>query len=756
MAYSSCAVTQANTSDITKCSFDNKEIIGIEIVTTGGTSPFDVTSFRLRTNGSTNPLADINNVDIYYTGTSPTFATTTLFGSSAPVAVATNYFINGTQTLSPGTNYFWVVYDLNPGATVGNNLDGLCNRIVVNSVNRTPSPVGVAGNRTIATCPPSPGGVSSNILFWLRADASVSTSGVNVTGWGDQSSTSTAITVNGSPDEMAVGRNYNPCIDFTYSNGVDGGDFLSTADLNVQSFFLAGQLNDLTRRSTHMVTYDQVTFAGPCAQCALHGGENGGAVADYAEISYGNGNFQSAGVWRKNGDAAGVTYSTPHSGNFDVVTARGGGTGSANRFLGGQVSNLPGFNARVRDWYGPVGDMIVYSGAISVAEASRIESYMAIKYGITLGENGSTTLGYVSSSGATIYAANSGYHNDVIGIGRDDNTVLLQKQSHTPDDTSRFYVGTLAASNQLNGGTITNDGAYIVGGHDFGKICHTAAAAGEMPLIIFSRLEREWKIENTNFSDNFNFDVKLNACATPGMVNTADLRLLVDDDGDFSNATIYAAGGGLSFAYSGGVISVLGISNTHIPLDGTKFITIASVNPLTPLPIELVAFDVVCKEKEMLLKWTTASEINNDYFTVERSLDGINFEKIDELTGAGNSNSLKDYSWIDKKPLSGSNYYRLKQTDFDGKFSYSDVKTAGCNENVQFGVHPNPASNIVTLSFNSEANIQYQIVSLDGRVIQNGDFIRNKKLDLSELSNGVYFVRAYSANEIFQEKLVKQ
>ncbi|MGB0882860.1 MAG: T9SS type A sorting domain-containing protein, partial [Vicingaceae bacterium] len=187
------------------------------------------------------------------------------------------------------------------------------------------------------------------------------------------------------------------------------------------------------------------------------------------------------------------------------------------------------------------------------------------------------------------------------------------------------------------------------------------------------------------------------------------------------------------------------------------FFTIGSVNgAIAPLPVELISFNANCLNNEVAIKWTTASEINNDYFTIERSLDGINFDKIGNVTGAGNSNSLKDYSWIDEKPLSGSNYYRLKQTDFDGKFSYSDVKTAGCNENVQFGVYPNPTSNTVTLSFSSETKIQYQIVSLDGRVIQDGDFIRNKKLDLSELSNGVYFVRAYSVNEIFQEKLIKQ
>jgi len=174
------------------------------------------------------------------------------------------------------------------------------------------------------------------------------------------------------------------------------------------------------------------------------------------------------------------------------------------------------------------------------------------------------------------------------------------------------------------------------------------------------------------------------------------------------------------------------------------------------LPVELLSFNANCLNGEVFLQWATASEINNDYFTIERSQDGINFEKIGNVIGAGNSNNLKNYSFVDRNLLLGANYYRLKQTDFDGEFSYSELKTASCNESIQFGVYPNPASSTVTLSFNAEANIQYQIISLDGRVIEDGNFIRNKNLDLSKLSNGVYFVRAYSANEIFQEKLIKQ
>lgn len=132
-----------------------------------------------------------------------------------------------------------------------------------------------------------------------------------------------------------------------------------------------------------------------------------------------------------------MANTTRHSGNFDLVTALGTGTGSVNALLGGQLDITGFFNGRLRDWLGPVGELVLYSGPVTTVEANRVESYLAIKYGITLGGNGSTTLAYRSSAGTTLWAANSGYHYDVIGIGRDDKSELVQKQSKTPDDTTR-------------------------------------------------------------------------------------------------------------------------------------------------------------------------------------------------------------------------------------------------------------------------------------------------------------------------------
>jgi len=767
MAYSSCTASQPTTSGVMLGNTD-QEVIRLEIVTTGSTSPLSATQIRCRTTGTTS-IADIANAKLWYTGNSSTFATTTQYGGTvaSPPGGATNMTFNGAQTLASGTNYFWLTYDVQAGATLGNVIDGRFHRTTISGTNYFPTTPTPAGSRTIVAVPTSPGGVNTNILFWLKADAGLTTAGANVTGWTDQSTASTAITVNGSPDEVAVGRNYNPIINWTKSNGVDGGDFLSTADVTVQSYFCAAQLTELNRSSTHMVTYDGVTLAAPCAQCATHGGSNGGGVAQYAEVNYGNANFQSAGVWRTNGDPTGVAYNTAHSGNFDIVTSRGTGTGSANVFLGGQNDNLPGFNGRPRDWFGPVGEMIVYSGAITTTEANKIESYLGIKYGITLGGNGSTTLAYNSSVGTNYWSANSGYHNDIIGLGRDDNQELLQKQSQAPDDSSRIYLSTLQASNVANAGTFASDQSYVMMGSNKGRVCNTPGALAEIPGTcgLYSRLEREWKITKTNFSEDISIDIKLNGCGAPGSVSVSQLRLLVDNDGDFSNGgtTCYfnGDGSGVTFTYSNPTITISGISAAVLANNSSSFITVGSILSTTPLPIELTTFEANCTDSQVQLFWQTASETNNKFFSIERSQNGVNFENVERIDGGGNSSTPLFYNWTDLNPLAGTSYYRLTQTDYDGETNVLSTKSVGCQELHVVNVYPNPFNESLTLDLGglTEYPVSVSIVDALGRVVYQEIITETKNRNELQIAQsllpGTYFLNINTRNQIITKKIIK-
>lgn len=172
----------------------------------------------------------------------------------------------------------------------------------------------------------------------------------------------------------------------------------------------------------------------------------------------------------------------------------------------------------------------------------------------------------------------------------------------------------------------------------------------------------------------------------------------------------------------------------------------------SPLPIELLVFHAVEWEEGVRFLWTTASETNNDYFSIERSPDGENWTEVLRVDGAGNSSSPLDYDAIDPDPLPGVSYYRLKQTDFDGKYSYSKVN-AVTFEHVsdrQVRMYPNPADDYISIEANSSEMEGFKVFDLQGgdmtgnvevSVIQSSLY----KINLSELPSGIYTMRTRSA-----------
>jgi hypothetical protein len=170
-----------------------------------------------------------------------------------------------------------------------------------------------------------------------------------------------------------------------------------------------------------------------------------------------------------------------------------------------------------------------------------------------------------------------------------------------------------------------------------------------------------------------------------------------------------------------------------------------------PLPIKLVSFSGELQDKAISLNWQTATEINNDYFILERSADGINFEAIAEIDGAGNSTSARFYQYLDVEPFIGENYYRLKQVDFDGTMAIvNQIVIIQFEEGAFVEITPNPIRNgFFQLGYSSnlaDQNLTAQIYSVDGRLqleqqleVKNG--VNQFQFDVSSLGDGVYILR---------------
>lgn len=144
---------------------------------------------------------------------------------------------------------------------------------------------------------------------------------------------------------------------------------------------------------------------------------------------------------------------------------------------------------------------------------------------------------------------------------------------------------------------------------------------------------------------------------------------------------------------------------------------------VAPLPVELVSFNGVAYDDHNRLEWVTASETNNDFFEVERSDDGINFFTIGRVDGHGTTSMRNDYNFNDYSPIEGTNYYRLKQVDFNGSVSYSQIVTLEFHRGSMTvtNIKPNPTNGEVNFDFNSpaESTIHVVITDVTGRVVRD-------------------------------------
>lgn len=165
------------------------------------------------------------------------------------------------------------------------------------------------------------------------------------------------------------------------------------------------------------------------------------------------------------------------------------------------------------------------------------------------------------------------------------------------------------------------------------------------------------------------------------------------------------------------------------------------------LPIELLQFKATATDHKWIqLDFSTASETNNAYFTIERSIDGITWEEVEEIKGAGNTVIEQHYTAMDYSPYLGISYYRLKQTDFDGSFSYSSIASVRLSESIDVDklVFPNPTKDFLTIQLPQEAVSNIRILNMLGQdVAQNISTVQYSNstiLNLSSLDSGIYLV----------------
>jgi hypothetical protein len=182
------------------------------------------------------------------------------------------------------------------------------------------------------------------------------------------------------------------------------------------------------------------------------------------------------------------------------------------------------------------------------------------------------------------------------------------------------------------------------------------------------------------------------------------------------------------------------------------------------LPVELISFEAVQKEDKVEVSWNTASELNNEYFEVERALEDGLWESIGRVQGKGTTQTASNYQFIDFNPGKGENYYRLRQVDFDGRFEHSDQVFVGFYQGIETTIFPNPLQQgKANLSITTENSfpVEIEIVNTNGKLVHQMQLETERGQNLFQIETyhwppGMYFIKMKFTGKQVTQKLVKQ
>jgi hypothetical protein len=291
------------------------------------------------------------------------------------------------------------------------------------------------------------------------------------------------------------------------------------------------------------------------------------------------------------------------------------------------------------------------------------------------------------------------------------------------------------------------------------------------PDALYSRLSKDvslnhisgceyWILDRTNGSSNVNVTLSWDTRSC-GVSTMSDLAVARWDGGqwkDHGNNIPLLTG-----SNAAGTVTTSAAVTTFSPF------TLASISFENPLPIELVSFEAELNGKQVDLNWITSTEINNDFFTIERSLDLNSWQELTIIPGAGNSSQTIEYYEIDNDPISGVSYYRLKQTDFDGKYSYSGIESVDFDRIIiseDISLFPNPVKSGETITVEFEGIYEDEVLLVIKDVLGK-EFYSKKLVDIEDgkqinipidsgIESGIYFISVIAKNKAYNQKLIVQ
>lgn len=223
------------------------------------------------------------------------------------------------------------------------------------------------------------------------------------------------------------------------------------------------------------------------------------------------------------------------------------------------------------------------------------------------------------------------------------------------------------------------------------------------------------------------------------------------------NGANHVAGGAVTVD---GLLDVNGAFQKDVAIGGTGTISAGSlagagvISGTITLPVELINFTVTKNFDDNIIRWSTASEVNNDYFGIEASDNGITFDEVTQVLGYGNSSEINEYSYLDIA-VDGGKYYRLKQVDYNGNFEYSHVVHSGSAEKDVSIIQKMTSNELIILS-NEDKVYNVELFDVSGVLVHAFTYLgtEGQRTNFKVLHDGVLFVKVSDDNSMSVKKIV--
>lgn len=738
--------------------------------------------------------------DIDLSGTvNHTGGTVTISGGAVVVQSGGIWNYNGGSESSSG----WIV---NNGGTYVHNVDAVAIPNATWGVSSTLKITGVinndpdVGNQTfgniIYDCPNQTGNQDfRDKLLSIAGDFTVNNTGTGVIKF-DKSSTNQTLYVsgsyyhNGGTLKMTNQGNWN--VDVAGNFTVSGGTFVQAGADGVPTLYVHGNMT-VSGGTFDMSQYTGNTSTKGVGTTNLYGNlsQTGGAITETA-TGIGQGNFFFAKSGTQTFIATGGTISNivdftvnsgsildlgttiiPGSGDFTVASGAGLNIGhSAGISASGATGNVQNTGARNFSTSGNY----TYNGTVAQVTGSGLPSQVN---NFTMNNSSGLTLtnSVIVAGTLTFTSGNITTNANVLTLGTSQASsnlgTLVRTTGHVigyikrwisssitsnilfPVGSASFYEGAnVSITSTPSGGTVT--ARYVVGVNSY-----LGLQIPDNGVMIGTVSDGYWETTPADGMSGGAWTLNLYANSLGGIIpdyqQTHIIRKTLITDPWTVNGT-----------------QAIGTGSNAAPVANRTALTVWGIYAVgggvgNALPIDLVSFNAAPNGNVVTCTWQTATETNNDFFTVEKSTDGETFSPVTVVDGAGNSTVTKNYSAVDDKVTAGIFFYRLKQTDFDGTSTYSTIKKVVIKEPgsgvVVQAAYPNPFTDNFSITYTSAQSqpVDITIVNTSGQKVfrkteqaekGSNNFIF-QEITQKRLENGIYFININIDNVIHTQKVIK-